>query len=247
MLEKLTALVDARRYDSWTALAARYAAVEKSKVIDVELCPSEGPVRMGEVVAKVAEVSGNRALVITDVGQNQLMAARYSGFCEKRSFISSGGLGTMGFGLPAAIGAKIAGPDREVCLFVGDGGIQMTMQEFGTLMQENLPVKIVLLNNNWLGNVRQFQELLFGRRYSQTRMVNPDYGLIAQAYGIKYIHVEEREELDAAVRAMFAADGPVLLDVHVLELGMVYPMIPSGKRADEIMLNSEEWFDDGKC
>jgi acetolactate synthase-1/2/3 large subunit len=171
-----------------------------------------------------------------------MMGARYSRFSRSRSFISSGGLGTMGFGLPAAIGAKVAEPGRPVCCFVGDGGIQMTMQEFGTIMQEQVGVKIVLLNNNWLGNVRQWQELFFGCRYSETRMLNPDYAMIARAYGIPCVTVEKREELDAALDAMFADDKPFLLDVHVLEEGMVMPMVPPGKGIHQIMITENEWY-----
>jgi acetolactate synthase-1/2/3 large subunit len=198
--------------------------------------------RMGEVVDRVVRASGEKAVVVTDVGQNQMMAARYSRFRQTRSFISSGGLGTMGFGLPAAIGAKVARPDRPVCLFVGDGGIQMTMQELGTIMQEHVGVKIVLLNNNWLGNVRQWQELFFGCRYSETRMLNPDYAMIARAYGISCVTVEKREQLDAALEAMFADDKPFLLDVHVLEEGMVMPMVPPGKGIHQIMITENEWY-----
>ena len=148
----------------------------------------------------------------------------------------------MGFGLPAAIGAKVGAPQRPVCLFVGDGGIQMTIQELGTIMQEGIGVKIVLLNNNWLGNVRQWQELFFGRRYSETRMLNPDYAMIARAYGIRCVTVSSREQLDAALEVMFADDEPLLLDVHVLEEGMVMPMIPPGKGIHEIMITESEWY-----
>ena len=197
---------------------------------------------MDRAVDRVVRATGEKAVVVTDVGQNQMMGARYSRFSETRSFISSGGLGTMGFGLPAAIGAKIAAPERTVCLFVGDGGIQMTMQEFGTIMQEGIGVKVVLLNNNWLGNVRQWQELFFGQRYSQTRMLNPDYAMIARAYGIRCVTVERREELDAALEAMFADDAPFILDVHVLEEGMVMPMVPPGKGIHQIMITESEWY-----
>ena len=148
----------------------------------------------------------------------------------------------MGFGLPAAIGAKIACPERPVCLFVGDGGIQMTLQEFGTIMQEHVGVKIVLLNNNWLGNVRQWQELFFHERYSQTRMPNPDYALIAKAYGIRCISVPDRASLAPALEKLFADDAPCLLDVQVLEEGMVMPMVPPGKGIHEIMLTDSEWY-----
>ena len=246
VLTRLTERIRFSFHDEWAALARRYDRVEEERVAAPETHPAEGPVNMGEVVSKVAELSGRKAIIVTDVGQNQLMAARYSRFAQSRSFISSGGLGTMGFGLPAAIGAKTGAPDRQVCVFVGDGGIQMTMQEFGTIMQEGTAVKIVLLNNNWLGNVRQWQELFYGKRYSQTQMLNPDYSLIAQAYGIRYRCVEERSELDDAVREMLDAGEAFLLDVHVRQEGMVYPMVPGGRRMDEILLNKDEWYRDGE-
>ena len=242
VLSLLTEKMEERRHPEWNAGFDRCDNVEKEVVIDPEVHPAGGMLRMGEVVDRVVAATGNKAVVVTDVGQNQMMGARYSRFSETRSFISSGGLGTMGFGLPAAIGAKIAAPERTVCLFVGDGGIQMTMQEFGTIMQEQVGVKIVLLNNNWLGNVRQWQELFFGCRYSETRMLNPDYAMIARAYGIPCVTVEKREELDAALEAMFADDKPFLLDVHVLEEGMVMPMVPPGKGIHQIMITENEWY-----
>lgn len=246
VLERLTERIRFSFHDEWAALARRYDRVEAEKVSGPETAPAEGPINMGEVVAQVAELSGHRAVIVTDVGQNQLMGARYSRFAQTRSFISSGGLGTMGFGLPAAIGAKIGAPDRQVCVFVGDGGIQMTLQEFGTIMQEGTAVKVVLLNNNWLGNVRQWQELFYERRYSQTRMLNPDYSLIAKAYGIRYRCVEDRAELADAVREMLDAPEAFLLDARVREEGMVYPMVPGGRRMDEILLNKDEWYRDGE-
>jgi len=246
VLERLTDRIRFSFHDEWAALARRYDRVEAEKVSGPETAPAEGPINMGEVVAQVAELSGHRAVIVTDVGQNQLMGARYSRFAQTRSFISSGGLGTMGFGLPAAIGAKIGAPDRQVCVFVGDGGIQMTLQEFGTIMQEGTAVKVVLLNNNWLGNVRQWQELFYERRYSQTRMLNPDYSLIAKAYGIRYRCVEDRAELANAVREMLDAPEAFLLDARVREEGMVYPMVPGGRRMDEILLNKDEWYRDGE-
>ena len=246
VLERLTDRIRFSFHDEWAALARRYDRVEAEKVSGPETAPAEGPINMGEVVAQVAELSGHRAVIVTDVGQNQLMGARYSRFAQTRSFISSGGLGTMGFGLPAAIGAKIGAPDRQVCVFVGDGGIQMTLQEFGTIMQEGTAVKVVLLNNNWLGNVRQWQELFYERRYSQTRMLNPDYSLIAKAYGIRYRCVEDRAELADAVREMLDAPEAFLLDARVREEGMVYPMVPGGRRMDEILLNKDEWYRDGE-
>ena len=242
VLSLLTEKMEERRHPEWNAGFDRCDNVEKEVVIDPEVHPAGGMLRMGEVVDRVVSATGNKAVVVTDVGQNQMMGARYSRFSETRSFISSGGLGTMGFGLPAAIGAKIAAPDRTVCLFVGDGGIQMTMQEFGTIMQEQIGVKVILLNNNWLGNVRQWQEMFFGQRYSQTRMMNPDYAMIARAYGIRCVTVERREELEAGLEAMFSDDAPFILDVHVLEEGMVMPMVPPGKGIHQIMITDSEWY-----
>ena len=242
VLALLTERMQERKHPEWNGSFGRCDAVEKEKVIDPEVHPASGMLRMGEVVDRVVRASGEKAVVVTDVGQNQMMGARYSRFRFPRSFISSGGLGTMGFGLPAAMGAKVACPERAVCCFVGDGGIQMTMQELGTIMQERVGVKIVLLNNNWLGNVRQWQELFFGRRYSQTRMLNPDYAMIARAYGIRCVTVEKRESLEAALEVMFSDDEPFLLDVHVLEEGMVMPMVPPGKGIHEIMITESEWY-----
>ena len=246
VLERLTERIRFSFHDEWAASARSYDRVETEKVAAPETAPDGGGINMGEVVARVAELSGRQAVIVTDVGQNQLMGARYSRFAQPRSFITSGGLGTMGFGLPAAIGAKVGAPDREVVLFVGDGGIQMTLQELGTIMQEGTAVKIVLLNNGWLGNVRQWQELFYGERYSQTRLLNPDYSLIARAYGIRYRCVAERAELEDAVREMLDSKEAYILDAHVCEKGMVYPMVPGGKRLDEILLNKEEWYRDGE-
>ncbi len=243
VLSLLTEKMQARKHPQWLEGFRRCREVEQEKVIRPELHPAKGDIHMGEVVDTVSRLSGEKAIVVTDVGQNQMIAARYSRFSQTRSFLSSGGLGTMGFGLPAAMGAKIAAPDRPVCLFVGDGGIQMTLQEFGTIMQENIGVKIFLLNNNWLGNVRQWQELFFGKRYSQTRMLNPDYRLIAQAYGIRCIVVNRREELEDAVRQSLSDNAPVLVDIHVMQESNVMPMIPPGKGINQIMLSENEWYE----
>ncbi len=243
VLTLLTEKMQARKHPQWLEGFQRCRAVEQEKVIRPELHPAKGDIHMGEVVDAVSRLSGEKAIVVTDVGQNQMIAARYSRFSQSRSFISSGGLGTMGFGLPAAMGAKIAAPDRPVCLFVGDGGIQMTLQEFGTIMQEGIGVKMFLLNNDWLGNVRQWQELFFGKRYSQTRMLNPDYRLIAQAYGIRCIVVSRREELEEAVRESLADNAPVLVDIHVMQESNVMPMIPPGKGINQIMLSENEWYE----
>ena len=242
VLEKLTSAVKAANHDEWEKTAQRCYEVENAKVINPEVHPGKGYINMGEVVDTVATVAKGEAIVITDVGQNQMHAARYSKFVNTRSMVTSGGLGTMGFGLPAAIGAKIAEPKRPVVLFLGDGGLQMTIEEFGTIMQEGTGVKIVLLNNNWLGNVRMWQELFWNERYSYTRMLNPDYGKISNAYGISYRLVEKREDLQDAVKEMLSNDEPFLLEVRVVEEGMVFPMVPPGKSVDEIMLTKDEWF-----
>ena len=191
---------------------------------------------MGEVILKVSEATGHDAVLVTDVGQNQMMAVRYFQYKRSRSVVTSGGLGTMGFGLPAAIGAKIGAPDRTVCFFTGDGGLQMTVQELGTIMQENLNVKIILLNNNFLGMVRQWQELFFHKRYSATIMENPDFVAIAKAYRIGAREVQKREELDEAIAEMLNYDGSYLLVADVEEEGMVYPMVPAGASITNIIM-----------
>lgn len=232
--------VETRNHDEWIHSFDFYREQEERKVIQPEVHPADGGIRMGEVVQQVAEQGEGKAIVVTDVGQNQMFSARYSSFVQSRSFVSSGGLGTMGFGLPAAIGAKIAAPDREVVFFVGDGGIQMTIEELGTIMQENTAVKIVVLDNAWLGMVRQWQELFFFKRYSQTRMLSPDYLKIAEAYHIRSRRVTERAELADAVAEMLAADGPYLLHVATIEENMVFPMVPGGQPIDHILLSRTE-------
>ena len=183
---------------------------------------------MGEVIHQVSEATGYEAVLVTDVGQNQVMSARYFRFSKTRSIVTSGGLGTMGFGLPASIGAKIGAPERTVCLFVGDGGLQMTLQELGTIMQENLNIKIILLNNHYLGMVRQWQELFFKERYSFTIMENPDFVGIAKAFKMGARKVEKREELTDAIREMLTYPGAYLLVADVEKHGRVYPMVPAG-------------------
>lgn len=246
VLRELTAKIARHDHKEWIASFENCLEVEKEKVIYPEVHPKEGWIKMGEVVDAVAEATKGNAVVVTDVGQNQMVAARYSKFTGGRSFISSGGLGTMGFGLPAAIGAKIGAAEKTVCLFVGDGGIQMTIEELGTIMQEKTGVKIFILNNNWLGNVRQWQELFFNKRYSQTRMQNPDYGAIASAYGIRCAIVEKREDLAGAVEEMLSDDAPAILDIHVEEEDNVMPMVAPGKPITNIMLNGKEIYEYGK-
>ncbi|MBP5628793.1 MAG: biosynthetic-type acetolactate synthase large subunit [Bacteroidaceae bacterium] len=220
----------------WISRFTPYEQQENEKVIEPAIHPAEGPLLMGEVVRRVSELTENKAILVTDVGQNQLFGCRYFKFTEGRSVLTSGGCGTMGFGLPAAIGATFGAPERTVCLFVGDGGLQMTIQELGTIMEQHTPVKIILLNNNYLGNVRQWQYLFFHKRYSFTPMLNPDYEKIADGYGIKARTVVERKDLDDAINEMLQTDGPFLLQCAVMEEDNVLPMTPPGANVDEMML-----------
>jgi acetolactate synthase-1/2/3 large subunit len=192
---------------------------------------------MGEVIRKVSEATNHDAVLVTDVGQNQMMAVRYFNNKQTRSVVTSGGLGTMGFAIPAAIGAKIAAPERAVCMFSGDGGLQMTIQEFGTIMQENLNIKMILLNNSFLGMVRQWQEMFYQERYSSTVMDNPDFIKIADAYRIAGQKVADRDELDKAIQTMLEHDGPYLLEVVVEPKGMVYPMVPAGTCVTNVLMS----------
>ena len=235
-LKAVTALIDETKHSSWSNGFEPYKEKEYNKVISKALYPTEGPLLMGEVVNKVTEASGNEAILVTDVGQNQPFACRYFKFTKPRSIVTSGGMGTMGFALPAAIGATFGAPERTVCMFCGDGGLQMTMQELGTIMEQQCPVKMILLNNNYLGNVRQWQEMFFNRRYSFTPMANPDYELIAKGYGIPARTVVDRAELDDAIREMLSTPGPYLLQCAIKEEDNVLPMTPPGADVDTMLL-----------
>ena len=191
---------------------------------------------MGEVIEEINKASGNDAVIVTDVGQHQMIACRYAKFKKSKSNITSGGLGTMGFALPAAIGAKMGAMDREVVAIIGDGGYQMTIQELGVIFQHNIPVKIVVLNNDHLGMVRQWQELFFESRYASTEMTNPDFVKIAEGYHIKSRRVEKRENLKEAVQEMMASKDPYFLEVRVEKEDNVFPMIPSGASVADIRL-----------
>ena len=239
-LRAVTELVDSATHQSWCDSFAPYEEKEYNKVIDKAIHPVDGPLLMGEVVRKVSEASHNKAILVTDVGQNQMFGCRYFKFTEGRSVVTSGGCGTMGFGLPAAIGATFGAPDRKVCLFVGDGGLQMTIQELGTIMEQRSPVKIILLNNNFLGNVRQWQYMFFNKRYSFTPMLNPDYGQIAAAYGIPSRTVVDRAALDDAIQEMLSTDGAFLLQCAVKEEDNVLPMTPPGANVDEMLLEIKD-------
>lgn len=236
-LPAVTKLLNKNEHKEWIASFDEYDKKEFDSVINKEVYPTEGPIKMGEVVRKISDATNRKAILVTDVGQNQMAAIRYFQFTEKRSVVTSGGAGTMGFGIPAAIGAKIAAPERTVCLFCGDGGFQMTMQELGTIMQENIGIKMIIMNNNFLGMVRQWQELFYNERYSSTPLVNPDFTTIASAYGIKSRLVNEREELDGAISEMLADDKSFLLIVNVDMKELIYPMIPAGGSVTNILIN----------
>lgn len=235
-LALLTELIQAGKHTEWIDSFHSYEETEFNQVIKREVYPTEGSLNMGEVVHAVSEATHNDALLVTDVGQNQMMACRYFKFSRQRSIITSGGMGTMGFGLPAAIGATFGRPDRTVCLFLGDGGLQMTIQEFGTIMEQQAPVKIILLNNNYLGNVRQWQALFYEHRYSFTPMMNPDYQQIASAYGIPSRRVMKRDDLGEAIQEMLTTDGPFFLEACVVEEGNVLPMTLPGNSVNQMLL-----------
>ena len=235
-LPAITALLEPQQHASWIASFEPYAQVEREKVIEPAIHPTQGPILMGEVVNEVAEQTAGEAILVNDVGQNQMFSCRYFKYGHSRSVVTSGGLGTMGFGLPAAVGACLGRPDRTVCLFMGDGGLQMSIQELGTIMEQQVPVKMVLLNNNYLGNVRQWQDMFFHKRKSFTRMLNPHYATICEGYHIPYGVVTERAELAAKVAEMLASSGPYLLECAVKEEDNVMPMITPGSSVDEMLL-----------
>ena len=222
----------------WWTMAREVAAKEAVRLTAVQLADNKG-LTMAMVVQRISMLAGNDKIVVTDVGQNQMFAARFSYFANKRSWISSGGLGTMGYGLPAAIGAKVANPDKTVIVFMGDGGFQMNMQEFGTILQDQLDVKMVVMNNCWLGMVRQWQELFYDERYSFTRLHNPDFQLVAKAYGIASARVASIDELDDAIERMLATEGPFFLEACVEGFENVFPMIPAGATIDKIFMDKD--------
>jgi len=237
--EALTTLlpyVTLNAHKEWIESFRNYQEIEEAKVILPNRFPKTPEIKMDEVVHIVSEKTKGDAVIVTDVGQHQMVAARYYRFNHPRSWISSGGLGTMGFGLPAAMGAKIGLPDRDVILFVGDGGFQMTIQELGTIAQSKIPVKIILLNNRFLGMVRQWQDMFFDKRYSYTEMQNPDFVTIASAYGIRARKVEQREELSQALDEMLASPEAYLLEVIVEKEHNVFPMIPAGESISNVRL-----------
>ena len=234
-LPALTALVNKANHQEWKDSFKELAQQEFERVIEPAIHPTEGPLLMGEVVNAVAEATKGDAVLVTDVGQNQLFATRYFKYNQKRSICTSGGLGTMGYGMPAAIGATFA-VDRTVVCFMGDGGFQMNIQELGTIMEQQSPVKMILLNNNYLGNVRQWQDMFWQRRKSFTKMMNPSYEQIAKGYGIPYEVVVDRTTLHAAIDHMLSTEGPFILECAIKEDDDVLPMTPPGLSVDDMML-----------
>lgn len=238
-LPAITKLLAEAKHEEWLNSFSEYKAQEDALVVEPAIHPADGPLLMGEIVNVVAEATGGEAILVNDVGQNQMFSSRYFRYNKKRSIVTSGGLGTMGFGMPAAIGATFGAPERTVCMFCGDGGFQMNIQELGTIMEQQTPVKMIMMNNNYLGNVRQWQDMFFGQRKSFTRMLNPKYNLIAEAYGIPYALVSEREDLKSAVDKMLATDGPYILECVIKEDDNVRPMTPPGKSVEEMLLDIE--------
>jgi acetolactate synthase-1/2/3 large subunit len=234
-LPALTALLKENKHQEWRDSFKELDEKEREKVIEPAIHPTSGPLLMGEVVNAVAEQAPRGTVLVTDVGQNQLFATRYFKYPQKRSICTSGGLGTMGYGMPAAIGATFA-TDRTVCCFMGDGGFQMCIQELGTIMEQQAPVKMILMNNNYLGNVRQWQDMFWMRRKSFTKMLNPHYQQIAEGYGIPYAIVTDRKDLEAAIGKMLSTQGPFILECAIKEEDDVLPMTPPGMNVDDMML-----------
>lgn len=235
-LAALLPLVENKSYESWLREFRICDKIEYEKVIKTETQPTDGKIKMGEVTRLISELTGGDAIIVTDVGQNQMSVARYYKFTIPNSLVTSGGMGTMGFGLPAAVGAKIGRPEKQVVAFLGDGGFQMTIQELGTIMQYGIPVKLIVLNNSFLGMVRQWQDMFFEKRYAATELVNPDFVSIAHSYSIPAKRVTEREELQGSLEEMLNAEGPYMLEVIIDKEANILPMIQPGASVSEITL-----------
>ena len=238
-LPAITRLLRKNSHREWIDSFEPLHQIELEKVINPAIHPTEGPLLMGEVVNVVAEATEGNAVLVNDVGLNQMFSSRYFKYLRKRSIVTSGGLGTMGFGLPAAVGATFGDPNRTICVFMGDGGFQMSIQELGTIMERRAPVKMILLNNNYLGNVRQWQDLYYEHRHSFTDMMNPRYELIAKGYDIPYAVVTDRAELQDKVREMLTTDGPFLLECAVKNEEDLLPMTIPGRNVNEMSLEAE--------
>ena len=235
-LNDILKFLNKNNHKDWTAKFGEFYEIEFDKVIDKEYNKKSGGLSMAEVIKSINDNTNGESILVTDVGQHQMVACRYTKFNQSKSNITSGGLGTMGFALPAAFGAKIGDPDREVIAVIGDGGFQMTIQELGTIFQSEAAVKIVILNNNFLGMVRQWQQLFFDKRYASTEMINPDFVAIAKGYFIEAKKVEKREKLNDEIKKMIEHKGPYLLEVIIEKEDNVFPMIPSGSSVSDVRL-----------
>ncbi|WP_407431572.1 biosynthetic-type acetolactate synthase large subunit [Arcticibacter sp.] len=235
-LPLLTELCEAKQHTEWLAKFRSYEKEEQLQVIQDEIFPTSDELTMGEVIQILNEITGGEAVMVTDVGQHQMVTCRYAKFNKTRSNVTSGGLGTMGFALPAAIGAKYGALDRTVVAIIGDGGVQMTIQELGTIMQFDVDVKIIVLNNQFLGMVRQWQELFNDRRYSFVDITSPNFVKVAEAYGIPGSSVSKREDLRTAIQTMLDTKGSYFLEVMVTKENNVFPMVPQGCSVSEIRL-----------
>ena len=235
-LKVLLPLVEKKSHPKWMQRFDDLMKIEIKEVIDKDLRPKKEGLSMGEVIVSINKYTKGDAVIVTDVGQHQMVACRYAEFIRSKSNVTSGGLGTMGVALPAALGAKMGAPEREVVAVIGDGGYQMTIQELGTIFQTQAAVKIVVLNNDFLGMVRQWQQLFFDKRYASTEMVNPDFVTIAKGYFLDAKRVDKRKNLDAAVAEMIASDKPYFLEVCVEKEDNVFPMIPTGASVSDIRL-----------
>ncbi|QGY42368.1 biosynthetic-type acetolactate synthase large subunit [Maribellus comscasis] len=235
-LKMLTDNVKENSHDEWIERFRKCDMIENEKIIHKDLYPEKPGLTMGEVIRIAADKTNHEAILVTDVGQHQMIASRYFKFRNSKSNVTSGGLGTMGFGLPASMGAQLGKPERTVIAVIGDGGFQMTIQELGTIAQNKLPVKIIVLNNNFLGMVRQWQQLFFEKRYSFTELQNPDFITIAKGFGIDGHKVEKRDNLDGGIQKMLDHNGPYLLEVVIEKEDNVFPMVPTGASVSEVIL-----------
>ncbi|MDD4225029.1 MAG: biosynthetic-type acetolactate synthase large subunit [Mariniphaga sp.] len=235
-LRMLTEQVLPKTHESWLEQFRACDQIENEKIINKDLFPEKPGLTVGEAIRIAGDKTNHEAILVTDVGQHQMIASRYFKFKHPRSNVTSGGLGTMGFGLPAAVGAQLGAPDRTVVAVIGDGGFQMTVQELGTIAQNKLPVKIIVMNNHFLGMVRQWQQLFFEKRYSFTELQNPDFITIAKGFGIEAHKVEVRGELESGIQKMIDHDGPYLLEVIVEKEDNVFPMVPAGASVSDVML-----------
>ncbi|MBP8959425.1 MAG: biosynthetic-type acetolactate synthase large subunit [Bacteroidales bacterium] len=236
VLRYLIPLVNQNSHERWIREFRVCDKIEYDTVIKPEIKPTSGPIKMGEVVNAISELTQGNSIIVTDVGQNQMSVARYYKFTEPNTFVTSGGMGTMGFGLPASIGAKIGKPDKQVIAFLGDGGFQMTIQELGTILHYKIPVKLIILNNFFLGMVRQWQDMFFNKRYASTELVNPDFIKVAEGYNISGKRVSTREELIPAINTMLNCEGAYLLEVMVEKEGTVLPMVEPGDSVSEVKI-----------